>query len=201
MGDGFTNMIVPTNAVLMGVVALAGIPWPQWARWVLPLQMLLFLVGLLALRVGLDRIRRVSAVRLTRDSWARPRWTEGSCPIPCAPGRTAAARAGWSGSRRGSAPARWCGDPPARRRASWPSPCPPPSGWRRTACGSRSVPHRTPDRPTAPAAHPVGRTPRAPASTPRSAAGARTRRRSRTPRRTGAGRWWRPRGRSGRALG
>ena len=37
MGDGFTNMIIPTSAVLMGVLSLARIPWPTWARWVLPL--------------------------------------------------------------------------------------------------------------------------------------------------------------------
>jgi uncharacterized ion transporter superfamily protein YfcC len=54
MGDGFTNMIIPTNAVLMGVVALAGVPWSQWARWVLPLQILLFVVGLTALFVAVS---------------------------------------------------------------------------------------------------------------------------------------------------
>jgi uncharacterized ion transporter superfamily protein YfcC len=52
MGDGFTNTIIPTNAVLMGVVALAGIPWSQWARWILPLQMGLFALGLIALGVA-----------------------------------------------------------------------------------------------------------------------------------------------------
>ena len=54
MGDGFTNMIIPTNAVLMGVVALAGIPWSQWARWVLPLQIVLFAVGLTALFIAVS---------------------------------------------------------------------------------------------------------------------------------------------------
>jgi uncharacterized ion transporter superfamily protein YfcC len=54
MGDGFTNMIIPTSAVLMGVLSLAGVPWPQWARWILPLQILLFLVGLIALFVAVS---------------------------------------------------------------------------------------------------------------------------------------------------
>ena len=54
MGDGFTNMIIPTNAVLMGVIALAGVPWHQWARWVLPLQILLFVVGLIALYIAVS---------------------------------------------------------------------------------------------------------------------------------------------------
>ena len=54
MGDGFTNMIIPTNAVLMGVIALAGVPWTQWARWVLPLQVVLFVIGLMALFVAVS---------------------------------------------------------------------------------------------------------------------------------------------------
>jgi uncharacterized ion transporter superfamily protein YfcC len=54
MGDGFTNMIIPTNPVLMGVIALAGVPWTQWARWVLPLQVLLFVVGAIALFVAVS---------------------------------------------------------------------------------------------------------------------------------------------------
>ena len=52
MGDGFTNMIIPTSAVLMGVLSLARIPWPTWARWVLPLQLGLFALGLAALAVA-----------------------------------------------------------------------------------------------------------------------------------------------------
>ena len=36
-GDGFMNMIVPTNAVLMGIIGLAGIPYDRWFRFVLPL--------------------------------------------------------------------------------------------------------------------------------------------------------------------
>jgi len=52
MGDGFTNMIIPTSPVLMGVLSLARIPWPTWARWVLPLQILLFSLGLIALAIA-----------------------------------------------------------------------------------------------------------------------------------------------------
>jgi len=54
MGDGFTNMIIPTSAVLMGVLTLAGIPWTRWARWVLPLQLLLFGLGLAALFIAVQ---------------------------------------------------------------------------------------------------------------------------------------------------
>ena len=52
MGDGFTNMIIPTSPVLLGVLSLAKIPWTDWARWVLPLQALLFALGLAALAVA-----------------------------------------------------------------------------------------------------------------------------------------------------
>lgn len=48
-GDGFTNMIVPTAPVLMGVLGLSKIPWDVWARWMLPYQLLFFIVGLLLL--------------------------------------------------------------------------------------------------------------------------------------------------------
>jgi uncharacterized ion transporter superfamily protein YfcC len=52
LGDGFTNMIIPTSGVLMGVLSLAGIPWTRWALWLLPLQAALFLLGLIALAVA-----------------------------------------------------------------------------------------------------------------------------------------------------
>jgi uncharacterized ion transporter superfamily protein YfcC len=49
LGDGFTNMIVPTAPVLMGVLGLSKIPWDVWARWILPYQILFFILGLLLL--------------------------------------------------------------------------------------------------------------------------------------------------------
>ncbi len=52
MGDGFTNMIIPTSAVLMGLLTLANIPWTTWARWIVPLQILLFALGTVALYVA-----------------------------------------------------------------------------------------------------------------------------------------------------
>ena len=52
MGDGFTNTIIPTSPVLMGVLTLAEIPWPSWAHWILPLQILLFALGTVVLAVA-----------------------------------------------------------------------------------------------------------------------------------------------------
>ena len=43
-GDGFTNMIVPTNALLMGMLALGRIPYQRWARFILPLLGKIYIV-------------------------------------------------------------------------------------------------------------------------------------------------------------
>jgi len=48
-GDGFTNMVVPTNALLMGMLALARIPYQRWLRFVGPLLLKLYAVAILAL--------------------------------------------------------------------------------------------------------------------------------------------------------
>lgn len=46
-GDGFANMIVPTNAVLMGILGMAGVPYDKWFRFCFPL--LLKIIALAAL--------------------------------------------------------------------------------------------------------------------------------------------------------
>ena len=48
-GDGFSNMIVPTSGITMGVLTLAGISWEKWARWLLPLELIFLVVGFLLL--------------------------------------------------------------------------------------------------------------------------------------------------------
>ncbi len=48
-GDGFTNMLVPTNALLMGMLALARIPYQRWAAFVVPLLVKLYAVAVAAL--------------------------------------------------------------------------------------------------------------------------------------------------------
>ena len=44
-GDGFTNMIVPTSALVMGALALGKIPYGAWVRFVGPLLLKLFAVA------------------------------------------------------------------------------------------------------------------------------------------------------------
>ncbi len=48
-GDGFSNLIIPTSAVTMGVLTLAEIPWEKWARWILPLMLILTTISMLLL--------------------------------------------------------------------------------------------------------------------------------------------------------
>lgn len=51
-GDGLTNMVIPTNAVLMGVLALGRVPYQRWLRFIGPLVVQLFLLFALALIVA-----------------------------------------------------------------------------------------------------------------------------------------------------
>ncbi|MBD1583759.1 YfcC family protein [Pseudoalteromonas sp. S16_S37] len=44
-GDGFSNMIVPTNAVLMGILGMAGVPYTHWFRFCVPLMVKLMLAA------------------------------------------------------------------------------------------------------------------------------------------------------------
>lgn len=48
-GEGWINPILPTSGVTMGVLGLAGIPWEKWFKWMLPLQILFFILALLLL--------------------------------------------------------------------------------------------------------------------------------------------------------
>jgi uncharacterized ion transporter superfamily protein YfcC len=56
MGDGFMNMIVPTNAVLMGILGICGIPFGRWFRFIWPLMAMILVLGsgamLLAVVIG-----------------------------------------------------------------------------------------------------------------------------------------------------
>ena len=54
-GDGFTNMVVPTSALVMGALAFARIPYGAWLRFTGPLLVKLFAlaIGFLILTVHL----------------------------------------------------------------------------------------------------------------------------------------------------
>jgi len=42
----FVNPILPTSAVTMGVLGVARVPWEKWARWFLPLMLILMALSL-----------------------------------------------------------------------------------------------------------------------------------------------------------
>ena len=44
-GDGFSNLIIPTSGVAMGVLTLARVPWSTWARWIIWLELIFLVVG------------------------------------------------------------------------------------------------------------------------------------------------------------
>ena len=47
LGDGFSNAIFPTSGVLMACLGMAGIPYSKWFKWILPLQIILFALGII----------------------------------------------------------------------------------------------------------------------------------------------------------
>jgi len=51
-GDGLTNMIVPTNVVMLGMLSMAGVSYAQWVRFIWPLVVRMLLLALLALMVA-----------------------------------------------------------------------------------------------------------------------------------------------------
>lgn len=53
-GDGFANMIVPTNPVLMGILGIAGIPYDRWLRFIAPLMLKLLVAGSITLVIAVS---------------------------------------------------------------------------------------------------------------------------------------------------
>ena len=48
-GDGFTNMITPTSAVLMGALGIARIPYEIWVKWFWKVLLLFIILGMVLL--------------------------------------------------------------------------------------------------------------------------------------------------------
>jgi uncharacterized ion transporter superfamily protein YfcC len=51
-GDGFSNILIPTQYVLIGILAMAGIPYDRWLRFILPFMVKVAIVGSLLLVVA-----------------------------------------------------------------------------------------------------------------------------------------------------
>lgn len=52
LGDGLSNMIIPTSGVLMAMLGLAGIPYEKWVKFMLPLFIILCLIAFAILAVA-----------------------------------------------------------------------------------------------------------------------------------------------------
>lgn len=48
-GDGFSNLLYPTNAVLIIGLSLADMPYPKWIKWTIKIQAIIFLISILFL--------------------------------------------------------------------------------------------------------------------------------------------------------
>lgn len=51
-GDGFSNIIIPTNGVLMAMLGIGGVPFEKWFRFILPLFLVLMFIAFTALLVA-----------------------------------------------------------------------------------------------------------------------------------------------------
>lgn len=52
LGDGFSNMIYPTNALLLIALGLVNVGYGKWLRWTLPLQLLMFALSMGAIAIA-----------------------------------------------------------------------------------------------------------------------------------------------------
>lgn len=50
--DGIGNIIFPTGGTLMAGLAIAGISWTKWAKWIFPLILVEYVIGLIAVIVA-----------------------------------------------------------------------------------------------------------------------------------------------------
>jgi len=57
-GDGFANIMFPTNTLLMVVLGIAGIKYTDWVKWIFPLQVVIaaICVGVLLIAVNINYV-------------------------------------------------------------------------------------------------------------------------------------------------
>ena len=51
-GDGFSNILIPTQYVLIGILAMAGIPYDRWLKFIMPFMLKIAVFGSLALVIA-----------------------------------------------------------------------------------------------------------------------------------------------------
>jgi len=53
IGDGMSNIIIPTNGFLMAVLGIAGVPFEKWFRFIFPLFTILVIIGSVFLTIAI----------------------------------------------------------------------------------------------------------------------------------------------------
>ena len=49
LGDGLSNLIIPTSGVTMGILTIAKIPYEKWVKWIMPLMIIFLILAMLVL--------------------------------------------------------------------------------------------------------------------------------------------------------
>ena len=52
LGDGFSNAMFPTSGVLIARLGVAGVPYTKWLKWIIPLQIILFILGIVFITIA-----------------------------------------------------------------------------------------------------------------------------------------------------
>jgi uncharacterized ion transporter superfamily protein YfcC len=52
LGNGFSNIITPTQGYFMAALGILGIPWSTWVRWLMPLFLIWVVIGGVALLIA-----------------------------------------------------------------------------------------------------------------------------------------------------
>ena len=52
LGNGLTNIFVPTQGYFMAALGILGIPWSKWVRWLLPLLLIWLVIGCAAVLIA-----------------------------------------------------------------------------------------------------------------------------------------------------
>jgi len=67
-GDGFTNLIVPTSAALIGVLTIAKIEWTKWFKFMIKVQVAIFLIAF----VFLSLTAMPFFIKILGNDWTEP---------------------------------------------------------------------------------------------------------------------------------
>ena len=54
IADGFTDVIIPTNPVLLISLSMSNVSYGKWVKWTWPIQVIVFILSLLVLFIALQ---------------------------------------------------------------------------------------------------------------------------------------------------